>query len=115
MHDLIGDNRHLWSGRRNFIELNPLVSPAHVFRDPQKDPDGARFRLFSVGPPDLRADFTGVRSDMETAFFTDFEFTYSRRGNIFEATKGWARISARWAESRASGLRYGRLTRGRCR
>ncbi len=31
-HDLIGDNRHLWTGARNYIELNPQVSPAHVFR-----------------------------------------------------------------------------------
>ena len=32
VHDLIGDNRHLWTGRRNFVELNPEVEPAHVFR-----------------------------------------------------------------------------------
>ena len=32
VHDLIGDNRHLWTGRRNFVELNPAVEPAHVFR-----------------------------------------------------------------------------------
>jgi starch synthase (maltosyl-transferring) len=32
VHDLIGDNRHLWTGRRNYIELNPQVEPAHVFR-----------------------------------------------------------------------------------
>ncbi len=32
VHDLIGENRHLWTGRRNFIELNPQVEPAHVFR-----------------------------------------------------------------------------------
>ena len=32
VHDLIGDNRHLWTGRRNYIQLDPQVSPAHVFR-----------------------------------------------------------------------------------
>ena len=32
MHDLLGDSRHLWSGPANFIELDPQVSPAHVFR-----------------------------------------------------------------------------------
>jgi starch synthase (maltosyl-transferring) len=32
VHDLIGDNRHLWTGRRNFIALDPQVEPAHVFR-----------------------------------------------------------------------------------
>ncbi|MBI4902172.1 MAG: alpha-1,4-glucan--maltose-1-phosphate maltosyltransferase, partial [Acidobacteria bacterium] len=32
VHDLIGDNRHLWTGRRNYVSLNPQVSPAHVFR-----------------------------------------------------------------------------------
>lgn len=32
MHDLLGDGRYLWHGARNYIELDPGVSPAHVFR-----------------------------------------------------------------------------------
>jgi starch synthase (maltosyl-transferring) len=31
-HDLITDARFLWSGARNYVELNPLFVPAHVFR-----------------------------------------------------------------------------------
>ena len=31
-HDLLSDARYLWSGTRNYIELNPQVMPAHVFR-----------------------------------------------------------------------------------
>jgi starch synthase (maltosyl-transferring) len=32
MHDLLTDARYIWRGRRNYIELNPHVQPAHVFR-----------------------------------------------------------------------------------
>jgi starch synthase (maltosyl-transferring) len=32
VHDLLGDARFLWHGPRNYVELNPLVVPAHVFR-----------------------------------------------------------------------------------
>jgi starch synthase (maltosyl-transferring) len=32
VHDLLSDARFLWTGRRNYVELNPLVSPAHLFR-----------------------------------------------------------------------------------
>ena len=31
MHDLLSDARYLWSGSRNFVELNPRIMPAHVF------------------------------------------------------------------------------------
>ncbi len=31
-HDLLGDGRYVWHGRRNFVELNPHVLPAHVFQ-----------------------------------------------------------------------------------
>jgi starch synthase (maltosyl-transferring) len=31
-HDLLGDGRYRWVGPRNYVELNPHVSPAHVFR-----------------------------------------------------------------------------------
>jgi starch synthase (maltosyl-transferring) len=32
MHDLISDARFIWSGYRNYIELDPRSTPGHVFR-----------------------------------------------------------------------------------
>ncbi len=32
VHDLISGARYLWSGTRNYIELDPRVVPAHIFR-----------------------------------------------------------------------------------
>ncbi|MCC6493391.1 MAG: alpha-1,4-glucan--maltose-1-phosphate maltosyltransferase [Pirellulales bacterium] len=32
MHDLLSDARYLWHGNRNYVELDPQVSPAHLFR-----------------------------------------------------------------------------------
>ena len=32
VHDLIGDARYTWRGRRNYVELDPEIQPAHVFR-----------------------------------------------------------------------------------
>ena len=32
VHDLLGDSRFLWTGPRNYVELNPTALPAHVFR-----------------------------------------------------------------------------------
>jgi starch synthase (maltosyl-transferring) len=32
VHDLISGARYLWSGARNYVELDPRVSPAHVLR-----------------------------------------------------------------------------------
>ena len=29
-HDLLADDRHLWHGARNYVELNPTMSPAHI-------------------------------------------------------------------------------------
>jgi starch synthase (maltosyl-transferring) len=31
VHDLLSDARYLWHGRRNFVELNPQIVPAHIF------------------------------------------------------------------------------------
>jgi len=31
-HDLLGGARYLWHGERNYVELDPRVVPAHVFR-----------------------------------------------------------------------------------
>jgi starch synthase (maltosyl-transferring) len=32
MHDLLTEERYLWMGHRNYLELNPHVMPAHIFR-----------------------------------------------------------------------------------
>jgi starch synthase (maltosyl-transferring) len=32
VHDLLSEARYLWQGGRNYVELNPQVMPAHIFR-----------------------------------------------------------------------------------
>jgi len=32
VHDLLSGARHVWTGARNFVQLNPHVVPAHIFR-----------------------------------------------------------------------------------
>ena len=32
VHDLLSGARYLWHGADNYIELNPNVSPAHIFQ-----------------------------------------------------------------------------------
>ncbi|HUU15336.1 MAG TPA: alpha-1,4-glucan--maltose-1-phosphate maltosyltransferase, partial [Terriglobia bacterium] len=32
VHDLLSDARYFWQGPRNYVELNPQVAPAHIFR-----------------------------------------------------------------------------------
>jgi len=32
MHDLLSDARYIWKGPRNYVELNPSIVPAHIFR-----------------------------------------------------------------------------------
>jgi len=32
VHDLLTDTRYLWKGGRNYVELNPLFTPAHIFQ-----------------------------------------------------------------------------------
>jgi starch synthase (maltosyl-transferring) len=32
VHDLLGDDKYIWQGERNYVELNPQISPAHVLR-----------------------------------------------------------------------------------
>ena len=31
VHDLLTDARYVWHGRRNYVELDPEIQPAHVF------------------------------------------------------------------------------------
>jgi starch synthase (maltosyl-transferring) len=30
-HDLLGGGRYLWQGSRNYVELDPAITPAHIF------------------------------------------------------------------------------------
>jgi starch synthase (maltosyl-transferring) len=32
VHDLLSDARYTWRGERAYVELNPHVVPAHIFR-----------------------------------------------------------------------------------
>jgi starch synthase (maltosyl-transferring) len=32
VHDLISDNRYIWQGERNYVEINPQLMPCNVFR-----------------------------------------------------------------------------------
>ena len=32
VHDLLGEARYRWRAGRNFVQLNPHVMPAHLFR-----------------------------------------------------------------------------------
>jgi starch synthase (maltosyl-transferring) len=32
VHDLIGDDKYIWQGERNYVEINPHTSPAGIFR-----------------------------------------------------------------------------------
>ncbi|HKO01119.1 MAG TPA: hypothetical protein VJ032_05480, partial [Thermoanaerobaculia bacterium] len=32
VHDLLSGARHTWHGPRNYVQLNPHVVPAHIFR-----------------------------------------------------------------------------------
>jgi starch synthase (maltosyl-transferring) len=36
LHDLVAAGHYTWSGRRNFVQLNPHTLPAHVFRVTRK-------------------------------------------------------------------------------
>jgi starch synthase (maltosyl-transferring) len=32
VHDLLSDARYVWTGSRNYVELDPEIQPAHIFR-----------------------------------------------------------------------------------
>jgi starch synthase (maltosyl-transferring) len=32
VHDLLSDDKYIWHGEKNFVQLNPQISPAHIFR-----------------------------------------------------------------------------------
>ncbi|MGQ0563164.1 MAG: hypothetical protein ACT443_14985 [Gemmatimonadota bacterium] len=37
VRDLLSDESYTWKGEWNYVELNPLVNPAHVFRIERQD------------------------------------------------------------------------------
>jgi starch synthase (maltosyl-transferring) len=32
VHDLLSDDKYFWQGERNYVELNPQILPAQIFR-----------------------------------------------------------------------------------
>jgi starch synthase (maltosyl-transferring) len=40
VHDLLSDARYTWHGRQNYIELDPEIQPAHIFRVRRPTGDG---------------------------------------------------------------------------
>jgi len=32
VHDLLSDDKTIWQGESNFVELNPQILPANIFR-----------------------------------------------------------------------------------
>jgi starch synthase (maltosyl-transferring) len=32
VHDLLGDDKYIWHGERNYIEVNPRISPAYILK-----------------------------------------------------------------------------------
>ncbi len=47
VHDLLSDRRFLWHGPRNYVELDPGVAPAHIFRVRRHLPTERDFDTFS--------------------------------------------------------------------
>jgi starch synthase (maltosyl-transferring) len=46
VHDLLSGARHIWTGSRNFVQLNPNVIPAHIFRIRRKVRSERDFEYF---------------------------------------------------------------------
>ena len=46
VHDLLTDARYLWTGRLNFVRLDPQTNPAHVFRIRRKAGSEENFDYF---------------------------------------------------------------------
>jgi len=47
VHDLMTDARYMWEGSRHFVQLNPFVVPAHVFRVRSRVRDDHDFEFFA--------------------------------------------------------------------
>ena len=46
VHDLLGGARYLWEGRRNYVQLNPDLVPAHILLLRRASKNGAAIRVF---------------------------------------------------------------------
>lgn len=46
VHDLLGEEKYIWQGERNYVEINPHISPAHIFRIRRKLKKEADFDYF---------------------------------------------------------------------
>jgi starch synthase (maltosyl-transferring) len=46
VHDLLTDDRYVWTGRRNFVRLDPHTRPAHIFRIRRKLGSERNFDVF---------------------------------------------------------------------
>ena len=46
VHDLLTDERYVWTGRLNFIRLDPQTHPAHIFRIRRKAGSEENFDYF---------------------------------------------------------------------
>jgi len=47
VHDLLSDARYMWHGRRNYVELDPHICPAHIFRVRRREPTEQQFDHFA--------------------------------------------------------------------
>jgi starch synthase (maltosyl-transferring) len=47
VHDLLTEARYIWQGSRHYVELNPHVVPAHVFRMRQRVRTEQDFEYFA--------------------------------------------------------------------
>jgi starch synthase (maltosyl-transferring) len=51
VHDLLNDARYIWQGSRNYVELNPNICPAHIFR---VDQARALSRTLTIAPEQVK-------------------------------------------------------------
>lgn len=45
-HDLLGEGRFLWQGSKNYVELDPRIVPAHIFRMRKRVRSESQFEYF---------------------------------------------------------------------
>jgi starch synthase (maltosyl-transferring) len=46
VHDLLGEGKYIWQGERNYVEIDPNISPAYVFRIRKRMKKEADFDYF---------------------------------------------------------------------
>jgi starch synthase (maltosyl-transferring) len=47
VHDLLSDARFIWHGPRNYVELDPQMCPAHIFRIRRRQSSEQQFDYFA--------------------------------------------------------------------